>query len=137
MAISYKRTLKKQNSRKKIFFSEKLSDEWESTPLFSSLSDNPAAITRMFVNCSDIVYRSFNISNEKDPALLIFIKNIADEEKISNFIIKPLTEIDVVGSKELCARMFFEKLVHKDIKSSEVQEVKSFGEAVNAILLVC
>lgn len=129
-----RRKLRKHDQKKKITFSEPLPDDWEIKPLFSALSDNQDALEQMFTNCADIVLRNFTISNEKIPALLIFIKEIANEEKISNFIIKPLMELNSPVSKELCTNMFIEKLINEDLKSSDIEVAITFGQAVNTIL---
>ena len=78
--------------------------------------------------------RPLSISDKKIPALLIFIKEFTNEDKISNFILKPLTEIDNYLVKEKSEDHLVKTLINENIISAEIEVAKTFGQAIHSIL---
>ncbi|SEO00756.1 spore germination protein [Paenibacillus sp. OV219] len=69
-------------------YQEKANDT-TSHVLTAALEENEAVLKNMFQSCSDVVFRSFQISGQKD-ALLVYIDGLIEEKQLDESLLKPL-----------------------------------------------
>lgn len=115
-------------------FTQKLPDNQENLPLSNSLSDNLNRLHSIFSNCTDIVYREFDIDTLRCSAALIFISGLVDAKLINESIITSLMNIKEVPSEIIASGHVIEVAKKHFLQIANINEILTIGEVVDALL---
>lgn len=118
----------------KMPFTQKLPDGQENLPLSDSMQDNLNILQSLFSNCSDIVYRKFNIDSINRPAVLIFITGLVDTKLINETVIKSLMNIKDIPADDLTTGYSAETLKNHFLEIANIDTVSTIGEVVFTLL---
>lgn len=98
-------------------------DELQQQDLYTDLQQNEEKLRSIYVNCSDVIYRTIVIAGRK-KAVLIYIEGLSDKTGIEEYVIGPLLREDIEQNIEI--RQF----IASTISVSEVNEVNTFSKCV-------
>lgn len=108
--------------------SKQKSNNDESFKLTASLEKNQANIEKLFVKCDDFVKRNFTMM-KKRKACIYYFDSMVSSDKISEFILEQLMEIDmdmgIVGNAE--------KIKNKFLPVHDVKITKELKELLSAV----
>jgi spore germination protein KA len=105
--------------------------------LTDTLDKNIHYLKQLFNNCSDIVYREFNLAQcPQIKLVLIYADGLADNNIINQQIIKPLVlEVSMTGSSDdITNQNAFHYIKTQGLCINQVKEVTVFNDVVNAVL---
>ncbi|MDD3840267.1 MAG: spore germination protein [Clostridia bacterium] len=106
-------------------------------PVNRSLEQNIYQIKDMFKDCSDVIYREFEVGNERPiNAAVIFIDGMIDKELLNEQIIKPLMleiRISPINLKDVRLNIY-ELLEKKSMTVSDIEETHDMQKTVDAVL---
>lgn len=107
--------------------------EQENHPLSRILTDNLRTLQNIFVNCTDLTYREFNIGQEQVPVLLLFINGITDDQMVNQNVLKSLMNIRC-SNPEIISSSNIEKIKNVFLEIGNITVISTIGEVSDAVL---
>lgn len=105
------------------------------TVLYDKLNDNMSLFRALFNDCSDIIFREFQIGKEKPiSAAIIYVDGLANRQSVDLEIMEPLMYFTRIDKKETMENIDLEIIERLNITVGEVKENQNIAEIVNAIL---
>lgn len=126
--------LQKGKPSNKPGLSQSLPEDIENQPIDVSLSNNQKVLNNIFNNCTDIIYREFNIGKDQTSVKIIFVQGLVDEKIVNGDVMKSLMELQnsFINSKE--PDNLFEAVKQTFLKAGIIEELPTFGKIADAIL---
>lgn len=95
--------------------------------LQSDLSYNIEVLQKLYTNCSDVVFRPFQI-NGATQAILIHIDGMSNQEEIDRHVLKPLMEIDDKSN-----HIQLKDYIQQKIAVTKVNEVFTISDVIEQV----
>lgn len=102
-------------------------------PLSTQLSRNEDMLKEHFEHCSDLVFRTLTLTEDK-RVLLIFMDGLVDTHIIDNAILKPLLEARIQNARETLNEHGSELIQREQLALVRTQMVTRLSEVIEGVL---
>lgn len=106
----------------------------EKRPVSQSLSNNRRVLNDLFNNCNDIVFRQFVLGDEKSPAMILYIRGLADEKIINQNVMKSLLEMQYSPLPAANPDSLIKLIKKAFLEIGDVKDTYTTGEIADAVL---
>ncbi|MBZ4664759.1 spore germination protein [Mahella sp.] len=105
------------------------------TSLYNKLEDNISLFATLFSDCSDVIFRRFQIGKDNPlPAAIIYVDGLANRQSVDLEIMEPLMYFTRIDQKNAMSNIDIEIIKQLNITVGEIKEDQNVMNIVNAIL---